>query len=203
MVINEFLPRAGTDWNHDGAVNIYDEFIELKNLGPIDVDLANWKLDDAAELGSPMFTLPSFQLKPGERAVFYGLTTRILLEDSGDTVRLINPQSIVIDARGYGVVEHVDESHCRIPDGYYWRLACFATPGNENALTGVAPAPAPIVLGAPPPCLLADTVPDAFRQAECEGFGGDMWDRTYWDDEAGFDQFPAGSALTKWRTSVE
>ncbi|MFH1185419.1 MAG: lamin tail domain-containing protein [Chloroflexota bacterium] len=203
MVINEFLPRAGTDWNHDGAVNVYDEFIELKNLGPIDVDLTNWKLDDAAELGSPMFTLPGVKLQPGERAVFYGLTTRILLEDSGDTVRLINPQGIVIDARGYGVIERLDESHCRIPDGYYWRLACFATPGNENALTGVAPAPAPIVLGAPPPCLLADTVPEPFRQAECEGFGEDMWDRTYWDDEAGFDVFPAGSPRTKWKTSVE
>jgi hypothetical protein len=203
MVINEFLPRAGTDWNHDGAVDVYDEFIELKNLGPIDVDLANWKLDDVAGAGSPMFTLPSLKLKPGERAVFYGLTTRILLEDTGDTVRLINAHGIVIDARSYGVVEHPDESHCRIPDGYYWRLVCFPTPGNENALTGVPPAPAPIVLGAPPPCLLADTVPEPFRQAECNAFGDDMWDRTYWDGEAGFGVFTIQSGHTKWKTSVE
>lgn len=203
MVINEFLPRAGTDWNQDGSVDVYDEFIELKNLGPIDVDLANWKLDDVAGAGSPMFTLPSRKLKPGERAVFYGLTTRILLEDTGDTVRLINSRGIVIDARSYGVVEHPDESHCRIPDGYYWRLVCFPTPGNENALTGLPPAPVPIVLGAPPPCLLADTVPEPFRQAECYAFGEDMWDRTYWDGAAGFGVFTIQSGHTKWKTSVE
>jgi hypothetical protein len=182
MVINEFLPRAGTDWNGDGAVNVYDEFIEIKNNGPIDGNLEGWKLDDAADLGSPAFMLPNLVLKPGQRAVFYGLTTRILLEDSGDTVRLINPQGAVIDGRTYGVIETLDISHCRIPDGYYWRIECFATPGNENALTGVAPAPAPIVLGAPAPCLLPDTAPEPFWQAECGAYGEDMWDRTFWDE---------------------
>ena len=188
MLINEFLPRAGTDWNQDGGVNVYDEFIELKNLGPVEVNLQNWKLDDAADAGSPPYTLPEIKLKPGERRVFYGLTTRILLEDSGDTVRLINPRGIVIDARSYGVVEHRDQSHCRLPDGLYWRLGCFPTPGNENALAGTAPAPAPAKLGAPPPCLLPDTVPEPFRQAECAGFGSDIWDRTYWEDRSGPEQ---------------
>ncbi len=202
MVINEFLPRAGTDWNQDGEIDVYDEFIELKNNGPIDVDLAGWKLDDVADAGSAPFTLPSVKLKPGERALFYGLQTNILLDDSGDTVRLINKQNIVVDARGYGVIEKVDESHCRLPDGYYWRTACFATPGNENALSGVAPAPAPIVLSAAPPCLLADTVPAPFRDAECNGFGSDIYDRTYWDE-------PSAEPLIllddrhKWKTILE
>jgi hypothetical protein len=203
MVINEFLPRAGTDWNQDGAVNVYDEFIELKNLGPIDVDLANWKIDDVADAGSPPFTLPTLKLKPGERAVFYGLQTRILLDDSGDAVRLINNRGIVIDARTYSVVENVDDSHCRIPDGYYWRLGCFPTPGLENALKGVAPVPALTPLGARPPCLLADTVPAPFREAECHGFGDDIWDRTYWDRLAGVSTFPVSSAHIKWKVSIE
>ena len=181
MVINEFLPRAGSDWNGDGEVNVYDEFIEIKNNGPINGDLAGWRLDDVDAGGSPAFTLPSLVLKPGERAVFYGLQTRLLLDDSGDTVRLIDNRGIVIDARGYGVIEKLDISHCRIPDGYYWRIACFPTPGNENALTGTAPTTAPILLSAPPPCLLADTVPAPFLEAECNGFGSDMYDRTYWD----------------------
>ena len=203
MVINEFLPRSATDWNSDGAIDVFDEFIEIKNLGPVNVELTNWKLDDVAGAGSAMYTLPARSLKPGERALYYGLATRILLEDSGDTVRLINPQGVVVDARSYGVVEEADESHCRIPDGYYWRLGCFATPGNENALTGVAPAPAPISVGRPPPCLLPDTVPEPFRQAECEAYGEDMYDRSYWDALAGFEVFPVPSRYTKWHTSVE
>jgi hypothetical protein len=202
MVINEFLPRAGTDWNGDGAVNVYDEFIEIKNLGPIDGDLEGWKLDDAANAGSPAFTLPAVKLKPGERAVYYGLTTGILLEDSGDTVRLINRQGAVIDGRTYGVTETLDISHCRIPDGYYWRTACFSTPGNENALTGVAPVPAPIVLGKPAPCLLPDTAPEPFLQAECEAYGEDMWDRAFWDEPEPA-VFIVEGAHTKWKTSIE
>ncbi len=108
MVINEFLPRAGTDWNQDGKIDVYDEFIELKNLGPIDVDLKNWKLDDAENAGSTPYTLPSQKLAPGERVVYYHATTNIALPDSGDVVRLINPSGVVIDARSYGPVGKPD-----------------------------------------------------------------------------------------------
>ena len=86
MVINEFLPRAGTDWNQDGQVNVYDEFVELKNLGPINVDLKGWKLDDGQNSTAP-YTLPSMTLKPGDRALFYHLATNLSLPDSGSTVR--------------------------------------------------------------------------------------------------------------------
>jgi hypothetical protein len=82
MVINEFLPRAGSDWNHDGKIDVYDEFIEVKNLGPIDVDLKNWKLDIQGSASRDAFTLTG--PKPGRRAdVFYGSTTKLLQEDSG------------------------------------------------------------------------------------------------------------------------
>jgi hypothetical protein len=50
MVINEFLPRAGTDWNGDGAVNVYDEFIEIKNNGPM---TATWKVEADAPTHHP------------------------------------------------------------------------------------------------------------------------------------------------------
>lgn len=204
VVINEFLPRAGFDWNNDGAVNVYDEFIEIENLGPMDADLKNWKLDDELNLGSSPYTLPSMKLKPGERAVFYGSTTHILLDDSGDTVRLINPSGVVIDARGYGPVKYPDQSHCRIPDGVgYWRNPCFPTPGTENALIGSVPASSPNTEKRPPVCLFADTVPDVFRQAECNAFGADIWNRSYWDDQAGQDQFPVPDAFSKWQTLVE
>ncbi len=203
VIINEFLPRAGFDWNQDGAVDVKDEFIELKNLGPINVDLKNWKLDDEANLGSSPFTLPSQILKPGDRAVFYGSTTHILLDDSGDTVRVINPAGVVVDARTYGVVAEPDQSHCRFPDGFYWRRPCFPTPGTENALTGFVPSAPPSAASKPPICLLADTVPDPFRQAECAAFGADMVNEKYWNDQAGLDEFPVPDNHSKWKTRVE
>lgn len=205
LVINEFLPHAGTDWNQDGQVNVRDEFIEVQNNGPIDVDLAGWRLDDVANAGSPAFTLPSLKLQPGQRAVFYGANTNILLDDSGDTVRLINKNNIIVDARSYGVVERADVSVCRIPDGYYWQQACFPTPGNGNAITGAAPAPAPgpVALSPPPPCLLADTVPEAFALAECNGFGGDVYDSTYWDEPAPAVPFGIADSQHKWKTLIQ
>jgi hypothetical protein len=203
VIINEFLPRAGFDWNQDGKVDTNDEFIELKNLGPINVDLKNWKLDDEANLGSSPFTLTSKVLKPGDRAVFYGSTTHILLDDSGDSVRVINSFGVVVDARTYGAVADPDQSHCRFPDGYYWRIPCFPTPGTENALTGFVPATPPSAAIKPPVCLLADTVPDPFRQAECAGFGADMVNGQYWNDQAGLNEFPVQDNHSKWKTRVE
>jgi hypothetical protein len=203
MVINEFLPRAGTDWNQDGKIDVYDEFIELKNLGPIDVDLKNWKLDVEGTASLPAFTLPSKKLRPGERWLYYGSTTKLLQEDSGGTVRLLNTRGVVIDARGYGPVAYPDESHCRMPDGYYWTHPCFPTPGLENSLTGKAPAAPPVVSAGPPPCLLADSVPAPFRQAECNPYGADMWDETYWDQQAGQSHFRVPDFYDKATTIVQ
>jgi hypothetical protein len=62
--------------------------------------------------------------------------------------------------------------------------------------------PAPIVLGARAPCLLPDTAPEPFRQAECEAYGEDMWDRTFWD-EPDPAVFIVHSVHTKWKTSIE
>ena len=203
MVINEFLARAATDWNQDKSVDVYDEFIEVKNLGPIDVDLKGWKLDSISSGGNSSFILPSTKLKTGERAVFYGSTTHISLHDSGGTVRLINTRSVVIDARSYGPVVSPDQSTCRIPDGLYWRLGCFPTPGNENSLTGTAPVPPPSTSYTPPPCLMADIVPAPFRDAECYGYGGDVFNAKYWDDQSGFKEFLVADALNKGRAIVK
>jgi hypothetical protein len=203
MVINEFLPRAGTDWNQDGAIDVYDEFIEIKNLGPIDGSIGNWRLNLVTDAGSTTYNLPATTLRPGDRLVYYGKTSGLHLPDSGGTVRLLNTRSTVIDARGYGPVANPDQSHCRIPDGYYWRFPCFPTPGLENVLQGAPPAPPPVVSNRPPPCLLPDIAPAPFRDAECNGYGADVWNPAYWDDQAGFAIFRVPDALVKWVTTVK
>ncbi len=138
LVINEVLARSGSDWNNDGKVDVYDEFIEVMNAGSINLNLNTYKLDDALNQGSSPFSLPNQTLKPGEKAVFYGSQTGILLEDSGDIVRLLKASNnAVVDQVTYPVVKLVDSSLCRYTDGYgSWIMGCFPTPGRPNALTG-------------------------------------------------------------------
>jgi hypothetical protein len=180
--ISEFLPRPGHDWNNDGRVDVFDEFIEIINAGRGDINLSAYRLDDEQIGGSTPYVLPNRVLKPDERAVFYASETGILLSDAGDTVRLLRGNT-VIDAYTYTVVRYPDQSWCRIPDRLgYWNYPCFPTPGNPNALTGKIPLPSGPVPGyRPRVCLLPDTTPDEFIYAECEVGGDGIWNRQYWD----------------------
>ncbi|MFZ5858575.1 MAG: lamin tail domain-containing protein, partial [Chloroflexota bacterium] len=186
LVINEVLARAGTDWNNDGVVDVYDEFIEVINAGTVNVSLSGYKLDDEKDLGSAPFTLPSGTLKPGEKMVFYGSQTGILLDDSGDTVRLLKASNnSVVDAVTYTMVKSLDFSVCRYTDGYgSWIVGCFPTPGRPNQLTGDRVPPTsggqPI-----PVCVLPDSVPLEFVLAECEESGLGIWNPFYWDGSPG------------------
>ena len=203
MVLNEFLPRAGYDWNQDGAVDVYDEFVELKNLGPINAALGGWKIDVISPEGPSSYILPSQTLQPGQRIVFYHLKTGLSLYDSGGTVRLISNRGVVVDARGYGPAANADQSICRLPDGYYWRFPCFPTPGNENSETGLLPVPPPVVASLPPPCLMSDIIPDPFRLAECYGFGAGVFNPAYWDDQSGFNAFLVPDNINKNSAEVK
>jgi hypothetical protein len=202
-VINEFLPRPGFDWNQDGSVDVFDEFIEIKNLGPVDVNLNGWKLDDEANQGSNPFTLPSVTLKPGERIVFYGLQTNILLSDGGDTVRLLNSSNKVYDSYTYKIVKAEDKSVCRLPDGNgTWYEDCVPTPSLTNSRQGEVPIMPEMGLESPV-CDLPDTLPDAFLIAECKGYGANLWRALYWDvDGWGGDIFIPEN-MSKWDSFVE
>lgn len=211
VVINEFLPRPGFDWNNDGLINTDDEFIEIENLGPINVSTSGWKLDNITNGGSHLYNLPSVTLISGQRALYFGSTSHIPLFDSGGTVRLINSKGIVVDARGYDPVKFADQSVCRLPDGDgYWTDPCFPTPGLENARTGTLPAAAvpanpaaPLPATPAPPCPVSDTLPSDFREAICFPFGADILNRSYWDDQAGDKNIPVQDIFNKWLTVVQ
>jgi hypothetical protein len=203
-VLNEFLARPGYDWNQDGSVDVFDEFIEVKNLGPVDINIGGWKLDDEANAGSNPFTLPSVTLKPGERLVVYGLESNILLSDGGDTVRLLNTSSKVFDSRTYTVAKEEDVSICRMPDGNgNWYEDCIPTPLFTNTRDGSAPSMPDDQGFESPVCNLPDTLPEAFLIAECRGYGANLWRALFWDALGwGGDKYvPANTS--KWNTFVE
>lgn len=203
-VINEFLPRPAFDWNQDGKMDVFDEFIEIKNIGPVDSSLGGWRLDDEANLGSDPFTLPSITLKPGERVRFYGLETNILLSDGGDTVRLLDTGGKIYDSYTYSIAKVEDESICRLPDGYgSWYEDCTPTPNLPNTRDGTVPSMPGGEAFESPVCALPDTLPADFLFAECRGYGANIWRAMYWDAAGwGWDRFvPANS--TKWESFVE
>jgi len=184
VIINEFLPRAGHDWNADGVVDVNDEFIEVKNIGYVDVNLYYWKLDDEYNLGSNPYTLPSKVIKPGQYAVYYHAGSGISLSDGGDTVRLLNSSGKVMDAYTYTVFKYADKSGCRLPDASVrWKMDCFPTPGMANLSVGTFPASIP---GSERYfCSLPDTAPGSIIQAECFSPGKDVWNPAYWQALAG------------------
>jgi hypothetical protein len=203
VAINEFVPRPGHDWNNDGVVNVGDEYIEVLNHGTVNVNLSGYSLDDEVNVGSAPYRLPAVTLRPGERYVFYGSETGILLGDGGDGVRLLKPNGQLADAYNYLIVERPDQSYCRLPDNGGaddWNQNCYPTPGVQNSLSEQSS----VVAGNTKElyCPIADTLPDTFVQAECEPFGNNIWRPEFWDQSGWFgDQYLPGTN-TKWPVFV-
>jgi hypothetical protein len=135
IVINEVLIRPHYDWQGTGGVNPDDEFIELYNIGPRAVNLRGWILDDLPSEGSAPFELPARTLQPGEYVVFFRSKTHIALNDSGDSVRLLDPSGILVDAITYLRVRAANLSYGRLPDGASRLLyGLWPTPRSSNLL---------------------------------------------------------------------
>jgi hypothetical protein len=204
-IINEFLARPGFDWNQDGDVNVFDEFIEIKNIGTADISLNGWQLDDEAGRGSNPFTLSDVTLEPGQRVVYYGLEMNILLSDGGDTVRLLDQSGKIFDSYTYDIARAEDRSVCRLPDGYgSWYEDCVPTPNLTNNREGQVPSMTGGDDFESPVCGLPDTLPADFLFAECRGYGAGIWRSMYWDAPgwgAG-DRFVRENT-SKWESFVE
>ncbi len=185
IVINEFLPRPRSDWNGDGAVNVYDEYIEIMNVGTDAVSLKGWKLDDDLGGSSP-YTLPDITLEPRAITRFFRTDTGIILGDGGDTVRLLKPGGQTADIYTYPVVEKADIAWCRLPDGNgAWTFACRPTPGRPNARSEsgyLTPTPSSGREGqnAPAGCPLADSLAEGIIQSECGDSSAGIWNWGLW-----------------------
>ncbi len=201
-IINEILPRPGFDWNQDDKVNVFDEFIEIKNLTSIDINLNGWKLD---VLDGNTFTISDVPLKPGQRIVFYGLETNLLLSDGGATIRLINPNGKIYDAFTYTIARAEDRSICRLPDGNVyngWFEDCIPTPNLTNSREGTVPS-MPDEGYQSPVCQLPDTLPAAFLFAECHGYGARIWNADYWDQPDTSTSRYIPQNTSKWEAIIE
>jgi hypothetical protein len=136
VLINEFLPKPGGDWNRDGRIDYNDEFIELLNISGQAVDIGGWMLDDDFHGGSRPFVIPGGTwIEPGQFLVFFRLQTHIALNDPGDEVWLLSPGGVKVDGRVYTRTRWPDSAWARYPDGEsVLRLGFPPTPGEPNRL---------------------------------------------------------------------
>lgn len=132
VLINEFLPRPGTDWNGDGAVNSGDQWVELFNTNSsAAADVSGFSLDDGPS-GSHPYTLPAGTVMlPSGRLVLSGKTTGIELDGDGDMVRLHDRSGSEMDNLSYHS-SGTDRSFGRLPDGGGLFIELYPTPGGPN-----------------------------------------------------------------------
>jgi len=180
LQISEILADPASDWNGDGEVHYRDdEWIEVINTGPENVDLSAYYLRDA--LGDePHYNL-SGTLAPGESAVFYGSdavvwqqahgigVTGFSLNNGGDTVELLreepgSPELVRVDIYIYLEHETVDDrASGRLPVTGEWALFDGLNPYDGDRppwSTGCFPTP-----GVPNDC-----VPNVPNQSATWGY---------------------------------
>jgi hypothetical protein len=136
ILINEFLPKPGSDWNRDGSIDYNDEFIELLNVSTLAVDIGGWMLDDNYHGGSRRFVIPGGTwIAPKQFLVFFRTRTKIALNDGGDEIWLLSPGGKKVDGRVYTKTRWPDSAWARFPDGEsVLRLGFPPTPGEANRL---------------------------------------------------------------------
>ncbi|MFH1836013.1 MAG: FG-GAP-like repeat-containing protein, partial [Methanobacteriota archaeon] len=128
VVINEFMPNSP---------GIEPGWIELFNKGNVDADLSGWILDDS-EGGSGNYTISSGVISVGSFLVYYGNITGIVLDATGDEVRLFNSSGQLVDYYAWSTDPGEGVSIMRSVDGGgVWKPSNEdnpPTPGTSNGI---------------------------------------------------------------------
>lgn len=127
IVINEILPDP------EGVSDAEGEYIELFNKNKEKVNLSGWKIADAMGKESAFYTLPEKTIIGAEEfLVFYRFTTKIILNNGGDNISLIQPNGKVVDSVTFqGKVPKGESYNLTELD---WAWSTILTPGRENII---------------------------------------------------------------------
>lgn len=121
--ISELYPRPDTSSN--------DEFIELHNTSNNSVNLNGWRLDDQHPGGSSEHIITDdVVVTAGGYVTFDKQQTHISLNDSGDYVRLLQPDGNVLDTTpNYGSAPK-GKSYALIDNSWQWTARVTPTQAN-------------------------------------------------------------------------
>ncbi|MDD5340950.1 MAG: lamin tail domain-containing protein [Patescibacteria group bacterium] len=137
IIINEIYPNPiGSD--------LEDEFIELKNIGKNEIDLAGWKINDGSKKKYTVSkeTIGETAIKPGQFMIIKRSVSGIALNNDKDSVKLINPSGQTLETIKYDEDETVPEnvSFARDENGdWFWTTS--PTENQENIIVKLNHAP--------------------------------------------------------------
>ncbi|HBW51624.1 MAG TPA: hypothetical protein DEF47_17160 [Herpetosiphon sp.] len=140
LQINEIVPAPqAIDWNADGENNSSDEWIELYNPNSFQIDLTGWQLDDTADAGSRSWRFPTgMRIAAQGYLVIFANQSKLSLANTGEEVRLLQPNGVVIDRVSYAKLAY-DQSWGRHPSNQQWQF--FEQPSPQQANNSVQPKP--------------------------------------------------------------
>lgn len=125
IFINEVLPSP------KGA-DAENEWIELYNSNNFEVDITNWQIQDTIGL-TKIYTFPAgIKINPFDFIILKRTETKITLQNSGDGLRLLNPNEKLVHSVDYPKAPQ-GQSYNKIRETWEWSTTL--TPEKQNVIT--------------------------------------------------------------------
>lgn len=132
IVINELLPSPeGSDAE--------EEWIELYNQNTFPVSLSGWKLEDSIGQINTFTFSENYQIAANGYLVLNRQTTKIVLNNDEDGLKLIQPDEIIADQVAFKNALR-GQSYNRTKDND-WLCTSILTPGIENIIENLSITP--------------------------------------------------------------